>query len=69
MHWCLDIAFREDQSRTRVGHAAANLALVRRVALSLLKRAGTRGSIQTRRMRAAWDDDYMLQALQGITAE
>jgi predicted transposase YbfD/YdcC len=69
LHWCLDVSFREDQSRTRVGHAAANLALVRRVALSLLKRAGTAGSIQTRRMRAAWDDDYLLQVLQGITAE
>lgn len=69
LHWCLDIAFREDQSRTRVGHAGANLALVRRVALSLLRRAGTKGSIQTRRMRAAWDDEYLLRVLQGITAK
>ena len=32
----------------------------------LLKRAETKGSIQTRRMRAGWDDDYLLQILQGI---
>jgi predicted transposase YbfD/YdcC len=63
LHWCLDVSFREDDSRTRVGHAGANLALVRRIALSLLKRAGTKGSIQTRRMKAAWDDDYLLKVL------
>ena len=68
LHWCLDVAFREDESRARAGHAGANLAMVRRVALSLLKRADTKGSIQTRRMKAAWDDDYMLKVLQGITA-
>jgi predicted transposase YbfD/YdcC len=68
LHWCLDVAFREDESRTRAGHAGANLGLLRRVALSLLKRAGTKGSIQTRRMKAAWDDDYLLRVLQGIKA-
>jgi predicted transposase YbfD/YdcC len=68
LHWCLDVAFREDESRTRAGHAGANLGLLRRVALSLLKRAGTKGSIQTRRMKAAWDDEYLLRVLQGITA-
>jgi predicted transposase YbfD/YdcC len=69
LHWCLDVSFREDQSRTRVGHAAANLAMLRRVALVLLKRAGTKGSIKTRRMKAGWDDDYLLKVLQGITAQ
>lgn len=44
------------------------MGLLRRVAVSLLKRAGTKGSIQTRRMKAGWDDDYLLQVLQGITA-
>ena len=66
LHWVLDVAFREDESRTRTGHAGANLGMVRRVAVSLLRRAGTKGSIQTRRMKAAWDDDYMLEVLQGI---
>ncbi len=67
LHWVLDVSFREDDSRTRAGHAAANLGMLRRVALSLLKRAGTKGSIRTRRMRAGWDDDYLLTVLQGIT--
>lgn len=68
LHWVLDVAFREDESRARAGHAGANLGTIRRVAVSLLKRAGNRGSIQTRRMRAAWDDDYMRQVLQVIKA-
>jgi predicted transposase YbfD/YdcC len=69
LHWCLDVSFREDDSRARAGHAGANLGTVRRVALSLLKRADTKGSIQTRRMKAAWDDDYMLKVLQGIVVD
>jgi len=69
LHWVLDVAFREDESRAREGHAGANLGMLRRVALSLLKRAGKKGSIQTRRMRAAWDNDYLLKVLQGITAK
>jgi predicted transposase YbfD/YdcC len=68
LHWVLDVSFREDDSRTRAGHAAANLGMLRRVALSVLKRAGTKGSIKTRRMKAGWDDDYLLRVLQGITA-
>jgi predicted transposase YbfD/YdcC len=69
LHWVLDVAFREDQSRTRDLNAGANLALLRRVALSLLKRAKAKGSIQTRRLMAAWDDEFLLQVLQGIPAE
>ena len=68
LHWVLDVSFGEDDSRTRAGHAAANLGMLRRVAVSLLKRAGTKGSIKTRRMKAGWDDEYLLRVLQGITA-
>ena len=57
----LDVAFREDESRTRDANAGANLALLRRVAVSLLKRAETKGSIQTRRLKAAWDDEFLLK--------
>jgi predicted transposase YbfD/YdcC len=69
LHWCLDVSFREDESRARAGHAGANLGTVRRVALPLLKRADAKGSIQTRRMKAAWDDDYMLKVLQAIATD
>jgi predicted transposase YbfD/YdcC len=66
LHWVLDVAFREDASRTRDLNAGANLALLRRVAVSLLKRAKAKGSVQTRRLMAAWDDEFLLQVLQGI---
>jgi predicted transposase YbfD/YdcC len=69
LHWVLDIAFREDASRTRDLNAGANLALLRRVAVSLLKRAPAKGSVQTRRLMAAWDDDFLLRALQGIPTD
>jgi predicted transposase YbfD/YdcC len=67
MHWVLDVAFREDESRTAAGHAGANLGMVRRVAVSLLKRAGNKGSVHTRRLRAGWDDQYMAQVIQGLS--
>ena len=69
LHWVLDVAFREDESRTRDLNAGANLALLRRVAVSLLKRAPAEGSIQTRRLMAAWDDEFLRKVLQGIPVE
>jgi predicted transposase YbfD/YdcC len=68
LHWVLDVVFREDRSRIRAENAGANLALIRRVAVSLLRRAPGKGSGVTKRLKAGWDDDYLLQVLQGITA-
>ena len=53
--------------RSQAGHAGANLVMIRRVAVSLLKRAGTKGSVHTRRLRAGWDDQYMAQVIQGLS--
>lgn len=65
MHWVLDMAFGEDQSRIRQGHAAQNFAVLRRFALNLLSRHPTKRhlSIKARRLKAAWDHDYLLQLL------
>jgi predicted transposase YbfD/YdcC len=68
LHWVLDVVFREDASRVREGHAGANLAMLRRVAVALLKRAPGKGATPTKRLKAGWDDDYLLQVLQGIPA-
>jgi len=68
LHWVLDVAFREDDNRTRDRNAGANLGMVRRIAASLLKQAPGKGSIKGRRLHAALDDDYLLQALQGFQA-
>jgi predicted transposase YbfD/YdcC len=69
LHWVLDVVFGEDGSRVREGHAGANLAMLRRVAVSLLRRATGRQTTPTKRLKAGWDDDYMLQVLQGITVD
>ena len=68
LHWVLDVVFREDRSRIRAGNAGANLALIRRVAASLLRRAPGKGSGVTKRLKAGWDDDYLLQVIQGLDA-
>ena len=69
LHWVLDVAFREDESRTRNLNGGANLALLRRVAVSLLQRAPGKGGIQIKRLTAAWDDEFLLAVLRGIPAE
>lgn len=64
VHWVLDVAFGEDAARVRVGHAAENLAVVRRIALNLLKRETTaKLGIKTKRRRCGWDDTYLLKVL------
>jgi predicted transposase YbfD/YdcC len=66
LHWCLDVAFREDANKTAAGHAGANLGLVRRVAPSLLHQDPGKGSTKAKRLQAGWDDDYRPRVLQGI---
>jgi predicted transposase YbfD/YdcC len=66
LHWVLDVAFREDANRTRDKNAGANLGIIRRLAASLLKQMPDRGSIHTKRLNAALDEEYLLKALQGF---
>ena len=64
LHWVLDIAFREDDSRVRKDHAPENFALVRHFALNLLKQETTlQVGVKTKRFRAACDRDYLLRVL------
>ena len=67
LHWVLDVAFQEDASRVRKDHAPENLGLVRRIALSLLKRAPARKKvgIACKRKQAGWNDDFLVQILLG----
>ena len=60
VHWVLDIAFREDESRIRKGHAPENFAAIRHIALNLLRNNKTfKGSVKTKRLNAAMDIKYL----------
>lgn len=63
LHWCLDVTFREDQSRLRDRHAADNVAWLKRFAISLLKQHQDHESIAMRRRMAGWNTDYLAQVL------
>lgn len=62
-HWSLDVLFGQDRCRTRHKNAAENLAWVRKVALGLFRHDDTKGSVPTKQLRAALDDDYRHQLL------
>lgn len=69
LHWVLDIAFREDDSRVRIGHASENMAVIRHMALNLLRQEPTgKGGIRNRRMRCAWDIKYREKVLSHINS-
>jgi predicted transposase YbfD/YdcC len=64
LHWVLDMYFGEDRSRARTGNAAANLALLRRWVVSMLRHNQTvAGSIEKKRLQAAWNDETREQLL------
>ena len=65
-HWVLDVTFGEDRSRVRERCAARNFAVLRRIALDLLRAdASLKTSLKGKRKTAAWDDTYMARLLRG----
>ena len=63
-HWVLDVAFREDASRMRKDNSSENFAIVRRIALNLLKsEKSTKLGVANKRLKAAWDDNYLTTIL------
>jgi predicted transposase YbfD/YdcC len=65
LHWCMDVAFGDDQMRVRTDHAAHNFAVVRHIALNLIRLAPIKrkGGLKVRRLIAATSDDYRAQLL------
>ena len=63
-HWVLDVAFREDSCRIRKHNGGENFAILRRIALNLLKaETSTKLGIANKRLKAAWDQDYLTTVL------
>lgn len=71
-HWTLDMAFDEDRSRTRRKNAPDNLALLRRIALNILKQASNKSSngkhlsVRSKRLKAGWSDRYLEELLRMV---
>src|SRR5512143_1119808 len=66
LHWVLDVTFHEDSSRIKKENAPENFGLLRRLALCLLKKESTsKRSIKGKRLRASWDEGYLLRVLCG----
>ncbi len=63
LHWVLDVSFNEEQSRVREGHAAQNFAIIRRMALNMLKQEPSKLSMKAKRRKAGWDFAFMCKVL------
>jgi predicted transposase YbfD/YdcC len=67
LHWVLDIAFREDECRIRKDHGPHNFAILRHIALNLLKQETTcKLGVKNKRLKAGWDHAYLLRVLQPL---
>jgi predicted transposase YbfD/YdcC len=64
-HWCLDVTYREDESRIRNEHLRENFAWLNRLTLSLLKQHPDKDSVAMKRRACGWNDKYMLEVLTG----
>ena len=63
LHWVLDVAFGEDKSRKRSGHAAQNFSIINRIALNLLKNEPKKRSVKGKRLDAGWNNNYLIKIL------
>lgn len=65
LHWCLDVTFREDDSRVRERNLTNNMAWLKRFAISLLKQVQDKHSVAMRRRICGWNENYLAQVLFG----
>jgi predicted transposase YbfD/YdcC len=64
LHWILNMVFREDEQRKRDKRAAENFAIVRKIALNLLRKdTATKAGLVSKRLKAAWNKDYLINLL------
>jgi predicted transposase YbfD/YdcC len=63
-HWVLGVSFREDESRIRKDNAPQNFAVLRHMALDLLKKeTSLKKSVKSKQLKAGWDNDYLTRVL------
>ncbi len=65
LHWILDVVFREDDCRTRVGYSVENFAMLRQFALNLIKKEPSKKSIKRKQNIAGWTESFLLEILLG----
>ncbi len=63
LHWRLDVVMNEDQDRCRLGNGPHNLAILRHMALNVMQKDPTKGSLRGKLKRAGWDDGYLARLL------
>jgi len=63
LHWVLDVVLNEDRARNRKGHGPENIAILRKLALNLLRSHPDKASIRRKVKRAGWDDDFLLSII------
>ncbi len=63
VHWLLDVAFDEGRAGNRKDHGAESLAITRKLALNVLKRARPKISIRRKRKRSGWSDSFARSVL------
>jgi predicted transposase YbfD/YdcC len=67
LHWVLDVVFNEDKARNRKDHSAANMTMIRHMAVNIVKNdKSSKTSIRGRRLKAGWDDDYLLKLISKV---
>ena len=68
LHWCLDVIFAEDKSRARKGHSPLNLGMLRRLALTILRKdTSVKDNLRGKRLRAGWNDEVLLKIITGFS--
>ena len=67
LHWVLDVVFNEDKARNRKDHSAANMTIIRHMAVNLVKNdKSSKASIRGRRLKAGWDNNYLLKIISAV---
>ncbi len=70
LHWQLDVSFNEDRCRVRNSYAGENLAVIRQLALNLLKQEkSTKRSVRGKMLLSGWENNYLSKVITGITPD